>query len=111
MSATKLGFILLAMTAAAIPLAGQESKEFRGRLPAHYSGIVTEGQRREIYKIQERFAAKISDLQAQLDVLKKERDDAVEGVLTAAQLKRLAKAREEGPGKRKKAIEADAEAK
>lgn len=101
MRAKRFGVVLL-VAALAAHLAAQEPKEFRGRLPQHYSGIVTEGQRREIYKIQERFAAKIAELQAQLDALKKERDDEVEGVLTAAQIKRLAKAREEGSAKRKK---------
>jgi hypothetical protein len=84
-------------------LAAQE-KEFKGRLPAYYSVIVTEGQRREIYKIQERYAARIEALESQLKALKLERDAEMDGVLTASQRERLKKVREEATAKRKKPV-------
>jgi hypothetical protein len=101
MNSTLVRVVALLCIAFACSLLAQEAKEFRGRLPRYYSGIVTEGQRREIYRIQERFAEKIAEVEAQLEALKKERDEEIEAVLTAAQRKRLAKVREEALSKRK----------
>jgi hypothetical protein len=102
MNTTLARMVLVSALVVACGLLAQEAKEFRGRLPPYYSGIVTEGQRREIYKIQERYATKVADLRAQLDGLTEERDAEIEGVLTAAQRQRLQKAREEAAAKRKK---------
>jgi hypothetical protein len=94
-----LGILLIITWGAVL---AQEAREFKPRLPPYYSGIVTEGQRREIYKIQERYAEKIADLQAQLEALKDEQNEEIEAVLTASQRERLGKVREEAAAKRKK---------
>jgi len=101
MQATLTRVALVTVFAATCVAWGQE-KEFKRRLPPYYSGIVTEGQRREIYKIQERYADKITDLQDQLQALQDERDEEIGAVLTKAQRERLEKVREEAAAKRKK---------
>ena len=80
----------------------QDAKEFKPRLPAYYSSIVTEGQRREIYRIQERYAEQIAELEARLEALKQEQKDEIDAVLTASQHERLEKVRAEAALKRKK---------
>ncbi len=95
-------YVLLVSVVAAWTVVAQDAKEFKGRLPAYYSGVVTEGQRREIYKIQERYAVRIDELKAQLEALEQERDDEIEAVLTKAQRERVQKAREDAADKRKK---------
>jgi hypothetical protein len=101
MNATLIRVVILAGVVAAGALAAQE-KEFKGRLPPYYSVIVTEGQRREIYRIQERYAARIDELKAQLAALEEERDGEIEAVLSAKQRERLQKVRDEALAKRKK---------
>lgn len=79
----------------------QEPKEFKPRLPRYYSGIVTEIQRRDIYRIQRRYFEKIADLEMQLKALKKEQEVEMEAVLTISQRERLNKIREVAGVKRK----------
>ena len=64
----------------------------RGRLPNHYSRVVTEEQRQNIFDIQEEYKAKIDPLEAQIKALTKERDDKVAAVLTPEQRKKVEEA-------------------
>lgn len=66
----------------------------KGRLPAFFASVVNEKQRAEIYDLQNRYASQIKQLQAQLDALTKERDTAIDAVLTAEQLAEVNKKRE-----------------
>lgn len=61
----------------------------RGRLPAYYKDLVSPDQREEIYAIQGKFNVEIEELEARIEKLKKEREAAVERVLTPAQQERL----------------------
>jgi hypothetical protein len=71
------------------------------RLPAHYSQVVNEQQRENIYKIQEEYQPKIEALQKQLEALKKERDEKIAAVLTAEQKKQVEEAATKAKGDRK----------
>ena len=82
--------------------AKQESKEkpaarkkARGRLPRYFAKVVTQKQREDIYEIQARFAARIDELQKQIDELIRQRDQEVEAVLSSDQLAEVRKLREE----------------
>lgn len=61
----------------------------KGRLPAHYSKVVTPQQRYRIYYIQHRYQQAISKVEMQLDWLKQARDQEITNVLTVAQRTRL----------------------
>ncbi len=61
----------------------------RGRLPAHYGRVVDQQQREAIYRIQEEYRPKITDLQAQLDVLRRERNEKIEAVLRPEQRQQI----------------------
>ncbi len=69
--------------------AAQKTKKFRGRLPAHYGGVVKKDQRQAIYKVQEEYAGKISELKAQLRAITKERDEKITALLTPEQLAKV----------------------
>jgi hypothetical protein len=86
---------------------GQEGKDkkAKGRLPTYYADIVTDAQRQEIYTIQEKYAKKIADVQAELDAITSKRDAEIESVLNAEQKRELKKARDEAAAKKKKAAE------
>jgi hypothetical protein len=77
--------------AAQRPLPGPipPGKPFRGRLPPHYSQVVTEEQRQRIYAIQKEYAARIDLLKAQLAALETERDARVGSVLSPLQRQRV----------------------
>jgi hypothetical protein len=75
--------------AAAKPAVAKKAKPFRGRLPNYYGQVVNQKQRQAIYKVQREFAPKIAELQAQLEALKKQRDEKVAAVLTPQQLKKV----------------------
>jgi Skp family chaperone for outer membrane proteins len=72
------------------------------RLPAHFAKVVTESQRKQIYKIQEEYQAKLDALEAQLKALKKERKDRITAVLTPEQRKKV----EAASGKTKETLNA-----
>lgn len=57
----------------------------KGRLPAHYSKVVTPQQRYRIYYIQYRYQQAISKLEKQIDWLKQHRESEITKVLTDAQ--------------------------
>jgi hypothetical protein len=73
----------------------------KGRLPNYYADVVTEKQREEILKIQEEYKPKLDALQAQLDALKKERNEKISGVLTADQKKKVEDAEAAAKAKKK----------
>ena len=85
------------------PVLGAEGKTVvkkilgrKGRhLPAHYSQVITEKQREEIYKIEDEYQPKIEALQKQLDALKKERDEKISVLLTPEQKKQVEQIKEE----------------
>src|SRR5262245_49232926 len=85
-------------------LLGQDvaKPKFKGRLPAHYGDIVTESQRVQIYAVQEKYAAQIDALKAQLEVLEIKRDKEVEAVLGPEQKEKLKKAQKTAAEQRKK---------
>ena len=69
-------------------------KTVRGRLPAHFSRVVSSEQRTTIYRLQANYAEQIAELKRQIEKLTKERDDEVEAVLTADQRRQVARFRE-----------------
>ncbi len=75
-------------------------KKSRGRLPMYFSKVVTQQQREDIYEIQARFAAKIDELQTQIDKLIQERDQEVESVLSTEQLAEVKKLRDDAKKRR-----------
>jgi len=83
-------------------------RPFQLRLPAHFGKIVDETQRQKIYDIQREYGPKIQELRAQLKALIDERDKKIQAVLSADQVKELAKAKEAARAKRKKKTEAAA---
>jgi hypothetical protein len=76
------------------PPAADAAKKARpsGRLPKYYAAVVNQVQREEIYRIQEEYEPKIKALQAQLDAMKKEKDQKIESVLTPEQKKKIEEA-------------------
>lgn len=95
----RMALILFLVVASGV--LAQGPKEFKPRLPRYYSGIVTEIQRRDIYRIQQRYFEKIADLEMQLKALKAEQEVEMEAVLTISQRERLNKIREAAGVKRK----------
>jgi hypothetical protein len=75
-------------------------KEFRGRLPAYFSKVVDETQRKKIYAIQLEYAPKIDALKAQLESLMAERDEKVASVLTQEQRETIEQLKAEAEAKR-----------
>jgi len=61
----------------------------KGRLPAYYSQIVTDGQRQRIYQIQASYNPKIEALQAQIVALEAQRDEEIRAVLSPVQQRQL----------------------
>ena len=105
--ARKIGVASLAMIAMSLTLvlvAQQPSQDGRqpnqrqipkGRLPAHYSKVVTPQQRYRIYYIQHRYQQAISKVEMQLDWLKQAREQEITNVLTVAQRTRVEQLRME----------------
>jgi len=119
---TSLGLLALLVAVPAIStLSAQEAepsaaepeskKEIRGRLPAHWNDIVTEDQKKEIYKIQKGYLGKIQELEMEIAKLQSAMDDEVKAVLTDVQLTRLKEliAEEELRRKKNEAAKAAAE--
>jgi hypothetical protein len=75
------------------------------RLPPHFAKVVNEAQRKQIYVIQEEYQAKLDTLEAQIKLLKKERNDKIAAVLTPDQRKKI----EAASGKAKKTFSAPVE--
>jgi hypothetical protein len=72
----------------------------RGRLPAHFSTLVSSEQRQKIYDVQASYADKIATLQRQIVELRAKLDQDVDGVLSAEQLAQIKKLREAAAAKR-----------
>jgi hypothetical protein len=67
---------------------GKKAKP-KGRLPAYFSGVVTDEQRQKVYAIQKDFAAKIDPLRRQVESLTKERDEKIWALLTPEQKQKI----------------------
>lgn len=66
------------------------SRRERGQLPPNYRQLgLSDEQRQQIYKIQNDYADKIHDLEAQIEKMKTERNGKYTKVLTKAQRDRL----------------------
>jgi hypothetical protein len=82
----------------------------RGRLPAYYSQVVDGQQREKIYKIQQDYEPKISELKAQLQALQDKLDAEVEAVLRPDQLTKVKELTDAAKQKRKASASATASA-
>jgi hypothetical protein len=68
---------------------GTNGKTPSGRLPPHYSKVVTQEQRVKIYEIQAEFKSKIDAARDALEALIKERNERISAVLTPEQKKQI----------------------
>jgi len=68
-------------------------RTFRRAVPRGYGSVVDATQREQIYKIQEEYFEAIALLELRAELLKKERDAKIEGLLTPNQLQRVRPAR------------------
>jgi len=75
----------------------------RGRLPNYFNRVVSEDQRLQVYEIQQDYAARIAELEAQIEDLKTTMDQEVEDVLTDVQFAKVQKLRAEARARRTKA--------
>jgi hypothetical protein len=78
----------------------KERAEPAGRLPAYFSQVVSPEQRTKIYALQASYREKILALAEQMKKITAERDAEIEKVLTAEQLEKVTKLREEAAKKR-----------
>jgi len=63
------------------------------RLPNNFGPLVNNEQREEIYRIQAEYHELLTLLETRVELLRRERDAKIEGVLTPAQLERFRQAR------------------
>lgn len=106
----------LVMTVVGTGLFSQETETTKPtvrRLPNNYAKLgLKESQREAIYKHQADYAERIDALVRQVESLRKERDDAIENVLSDEQKatlkKLLAEAASKSKSKKSKTTEADA---
>jgi hypothetical protein len=82
--------------------ADKEKKKAGGRLPAYFADVVDEGQRKQIYSIQEEFTPRLDALRKQLEQLTTERDAKIDALLKPEQKAKIQAKREEAAAKRKK---------
>ncbi len=68
---------------------GDKAAKARGRLPSHFSGVVSDEQREKIYAIQREYEPTIKELTLKLDSLKKERDEKIDALLSPEQKKKI----------------------
>ena len=87
-----------AETKAAAPDKSKEAKSYK-RLPAHFGDIVDGAQKEKIYVLQEKWGKQIDELAEQVKALQKQRDEEIEGVLTAEQKVKLEKTRADAKAK------------
>jgi hypothetical protein len=62
-----------------------KAAEPRHRLPPYYAKVVDDAQKEKIYAIQDKHAARIDALEAELKAAREKRDTEIEGVLTSKQ--------------------------
>lgn len=77
---------------AELTLPEEEVADTVRRLPPYYGEIVNETQKEAIYRIQAQYAEQIEALKAQLRDVVKQRDDAIEALLTDEQKQQLVRA-------------------
>lgn len=80
--------------------------ESRGRLPSHFSEVVSAEQREKIYEIQAKYLAQINKLQDEISQLEAGREKEVRGVLSEEQLVKVRQLQEEARAKRSAAMAA-----
>jgi hypothetical protein len=68
---------------------GDKAAKSRGRLPAHFTGVVSDEQREKIYAVEKEFEPQIRQLKQQLDSLTKARDEKINAVLSPEQKKKI----------------------
>lgn len=78
----------------------KERAEPAGRLPPYFGQVVSPEQRTKIYALQASYREKILALAEQMKKITAERDAEIEKVLTAEQLEKVTKLREEAAKKR-----------
>lgn len=76
------------------------AKKFRGRLPAYFSSVVSEKQRRQIYEVQKEYFERIEALKAQLATLIQEQDEKIDAVLSEEQRQQVETLRANAKAKR-----------
>ncbi|MEX2175452.1 MAG: hypothetical protein WD872_13905 [Pirellulaceae bacterium] len=81
--------------------ADQTEKSVR-RLPAYYSDVVSQEQRKQIYAIQEKYAKELKTLNEQMLALAQKQTNEVEAVLSAEQKEQVEKARTASASRKKK---------
>lgn len=102
---------------AAKEAAKKEKADPRGPLPVYYRDVIDGIQREKIYAIQESYAPKIKELQAQIKALEEKRNAEIEALLRPDQKERVAalmkeaKARQETKGDAKKEPKKEGDAK
>lgn len=95
----------------------KEKADPRGPLPVYYRDVIDGIQREKIYAIQESYAPKIKELQAQIKALEEKRNAEIEALLRPDQKERVAalmkeaKARQETKGDAKKEPKKEGDAK
>ena len=75
------------------------------RLPPHYSEVVTEKQREQIYVLQGEYKTKLDALIEQIQTLRADRDKAIEAVLSPTQREQVQLRQEAARIKREKLVE------
>jgi len=80
-------------------------KPVKGRLPAYFRTVVTDGQRQKIYVIESEYAPRIRELKEQLKAITDERNAKINAVLTPEQRNKIAQLKEAAKEKRRKAKE------
>jgi len=79
------------------------AKQASPRLPRHYGDVVTEDQRERIATAFAKYNAKLAKLRSEIKAMTAERDQTIEGMLTAEQKSKLAKLKADAQAKRKTA--------
>jgi hypothetical protein len=88
------------------PVAAEERTP---RMPAHFNKVIDEKQREKIVVILNDYSPQIEKKRAELEALLNQRDEALFGVLTAAQRKQVEALRAESLAKRQAAASEDEE--
>lgn len=85
------------------PAAAKKRAEPKGRLPAHFGDVIDSQQRDKIYGIQAKYLAEVKQLQDQIAVLEKRRDEEVQSVLTPEQADKVKQLVDDARSKRAEA--------
>ena len=107
-SLVRTGGFAMALALASVMVVGQEKGKAStkkegasGRLPAHYSDVVTKEQRAKIYEVQAKYAPQIQKLKDQLAAAEMVQKEEIDAVLTKEQREQIAKLTAEAKNKKK----------